>query len=808
MNIRKFKYSYVLWAAIAVTLSSCLTTHQKGLKDYEYFLYKQGIKGNDNFSNYELEQLQRQETNRKILALPIMPYLFVYNLYGDKTFEDNAEKRREKAIEKFEKKMAKNSKDSLKLKRKLKKKLKKIDVYEEEGPFLRREVGEPPTIFDYQLAEETRKQLSLYLFKHGYFYNQVDLIVDTLGDKQVVTTEYLIKEGRPVKVRNIEYQSRDSLMDSFVNPLMPSFSSVLKSGMTYNEEKINEEIATLETYYKNRGFFAFRKQYVFVQVNDTFSDFEVDLKFRIINPNPDNGFKRFKVERVQFIAESNVNPPNVKRDTVIADEIYYLQYEEKVKKKLLSRKIKLRPGAFYNYDFTVKSQRNLSNLNMYRFSNIRYDSTKNGFTANIYTSPLPKYSTSVESGVAVTQWLPGPFGTINFKNRNVFNGAEILDIGFRGGIEAQTSFSQENQVYRSAELGANVAVTFPSLAFPSKLRFRFTDYNPKTRLNFGIGYTRRPEYSRTNLNSNLRYSVSPSNNSVFNIQLLNNSLLYTQILDPSFRTYLNDLFDRGNNLIYSFGQSINTSVNMEYTYNDFSLLKSRQSKYFNIYLESGGTVWNLLSNSFLESNDTILGLQYFRYTKTSFDFRKYFPTNRENTIAVKFKTGVAYPYGINEVLPYEKYFFIGGNNSMRAWRPRRLGPGSYALINPDGSINYSFEQPGEILIEASAEWRFNLVSFIEGAFFVDAGNVWRLNPVPTLPGGHFDVNRFYKEIAVGSGYGIRLDFSFLILRLDAGFKVYDPGRDLNERFSLNSIADIDPLNSNKTLWNIGIGYPF
>ncbi len=807
MNIRKLKYSYVLWAVIAVFLSSCLST-QKGLKDYEYFLYKQGIKQDKKLSQFELEELYRQKTNRKILRLPVMPYLYVYNLYGDKTFDEKAEKRRVKEKAKFDRKITKHPEDSLRLERKYVKQIKKIDTYQKEGPFLKREVGEPPTIFDYKLAEETRKQMSLFLFKKGYFYNEVELKVDTFDNKQVVNVEYIIKEDKPVKIRKIEYQSSDSIVNAFVDPLHSSFNSSLKVGMNYNEDLINDEINSLETFYKNQGFFAFRKQYVFVQVNDTFSDYEVDLKFRIINPNQDNGFKRFKVERVQFIAESNYNPANQKRDTVVDNDIFYLQYKEKVKKKLLSRKIKLRPGTFYNYDFTVKSQRNLSNLNMYRFANIRYDSTKNGFTANIYTSPLPKYSTSVETGVAVTQWLPGPFGTLNFRNRNVFNGAEILDIGIRGGIEAQTSFSQENQIYRSTELGANISLTFPSLAFPSKLRFKYTDFNPKTRVNLGIGYIQRPEYSRTNINSNLRYSISPSTNSVVNIQMLDNSLLYTQILDPAFQTYLNDLFERGNNLIYSFGQSINTSVNVEYTYNDFNLQKSRESKYFNVYLESGGTVWNLLSNSFLETNDTIFGLQYFRYTKTSFDFRKYFPTDKENTIALKFKTGFAYPYGINEVLPYEKYFFIGGNNSMRAWRPRRLGPGSYALINPDGSIDYSFEQPGEILLEASAEWRFKLVSFFEGAFFVDAGNVWRLYPIPTLPGGEFDINRFYKEIGVGSGYGIRLDFSFLILRLDAGFKVYDPGQRLNQRFSLKSLADIDPFNPNKTLWNIGIGYPF
>lgn len=788
-------------------MSSCLTPKNK-IPEGEHFLYKQKIRGNKDISYYDLEYLLRQKTNRKILETPLMPYLFIYNLHGEKDYSEKAEKRRNKAKLKFEKKLSRKPGDSLKLAEKYNEKLEKIQDYENEGPFLKREVGEKPVIFDKNLAEETRSQMSLYYKKNGYFENEVKLRIDTLRKNTIVNTNYLIEEGRPTKVRSIKYYSEDSTINSFLNPFLPDYSTRLKQGMIYSEEEINDEIDKLEIYLKNHGYFAFRKQFIFVLVNDTFSDYEVDLHFEIVKTPDPNAFKRYRISKVNFISQSNLNSSGRLRDTIIYDQLHFLQYEDKVKKKLLARKIKIRPNTYYNYDYTIKSRRNLSNLNMYKFANIRYDSTENGFEANIFTSPLQKYSTSVETGVAVTQWLPGPFGNLNFRNRNVFNGAEILDINIQGALEAQTSFSQENEIYQSLEIGSNASLTFPSLAFPTRLRFKFTDLNPKTRLNLGASYVRRPEYSRTNFNTNLRYSISPSNNSLINVQLIDNSLLNTQILDPAFRDYLDDLFERGNNLKFSFGQSINTSFNLEYVYNDFNINKDRQSKYFNVYLESGGTVWNLLNGSSLERNDTVFGLQYFRYTKGFIDLRKYFPGKGDRTLAFKFKTGLAYPYGLTKVMPYEKYFFIGGNNSIRAWRPRRLGPGSYALFNSDGSVNYNFEQPGEILLETNLEYRFNLISFLEGALFIDAGNVWRLEETQTLPGGEFAFDRFFTEIAIGAGYGIRFDFSFLILRLDAGFQVYDPAQPLAKRFVLDNIGDIDPLNPEKTIWNIGIGYPF
>lgn len=238
---------------------SCIST-QKGLKEYEYFLYKQKISGNKKTSSYALEETYRQKTNRKILETPLMPYLWIYNLYGDKDYSDKAEKRREKARKKYQRKLEKRPEDSIKISEKYQNKLDKIETFEKEGPFLKREVGEAPTVFDYNLAKETRDQMHLYLFKHGYFENEVTLKVDTFDNRNIVKTSYEIKENKGTHVRRIKYHSDDSLINSYIKPLHPEFESVLDTGMLYNEEMIEKEINNLELFYKNQGFFAFRKQ--------------------------------------------------------------------------------------------------------------------------------------------------------------------------------------------------------------------------------------------------------------------------------------------------------------------------------------------------------------------------------------------------------------------------------------------------------------------------------------------------------------------------------------------------------------------
>jgi hypothetical protein len=292
--------------------------------------------------------------------------------------------------------------------------------------------------------------------------------------------------------------------------------------------------------------------------------------------------------------------------------------------------------------------------------------------------------------------------------------------------------------------------------------------------------------------------------------------------DPTFQDFLETQFEElGNTLIYSFRPSFVSSMTFAMTWNHNNYGSPDESSAFIRWsVESGGTLQNLFEFPIIEKRD----LQAFKYIRANLDMRRINILNKNTTVAYRFNGGVAYSYDSDDVLPYEKYFFAGGSNSVRAWRPRRLGQGSFkptlsSDVKEDGYFNYQFEKPGEILLEASIELRKKLFGFIEGAVFLDAGNVWTFKSLikqdengDLVENGNseFKANQFLKEIGIGTGFGLRFNFSFLILRFDMGIKMYDPARDAGDRFVLRDLKFLRPFGATRepVIYNIGIGYPF
>jgi len=224
-------------------------------------------------------------------------------------------------------------------------------------------------------------------------------------------------------------------------------------------------------------------------------------------------------------------------------------------------------------------------------------------------------------------------------------------------------------------------------------------------------------------------------------------------------------------------------------------------------VEPGGTFTNLWMRD-LFARDS---LEIYAYVKLDTDYRKIFGASRNKAWAFRVRSGIAIPYGENGILPYEKYFFSGGSISNRAWKPRRLGPGSYNHIE-EGQVSYQFEQQGEIILESSLEFRQKLIGFLHWAAFIDAGNIWTLKEDKSRPGSQFKINRFYQEIAVGAGLGLRFDFSFFVMRFDVAGKVIDPASPLGSRFILSSGFNDAPFDDPKltepVIYTLSIGYPF
>jgi hypothetical protein len=367
------------------------------------------------------------------------------------------------------------------------------------------------------------------------------------------------------------------------------------------------------------------------------------------------------------------------------------------------------------------------------------------------------------------------------------------------------------------ELNLSTTLNLPSLFIPKRFdRWKQSLTASQTQIGIGYDYIDRPEYVRTNIKLFQRYNWKKSTNQFFQLSLVDLNLLNTNYpLTPtsdSFIAYLEELRLKGNNLYRSFNPSFVSSINFQYNYRSFlpsNTLTNGKSLLIN--LESGGTTLNFITNNKLTFIDDILknnqDIQFYRYLRMNAEYRKYVLVGKRNKSQVAFKinAGLAYAYGAENgyQLPYEKNFFIGGPSSIRAWKPRRLGPGAY------NATNNLIEQPGSMILESSLEYRFPIVQFlgkINGALFVDAGNIWNIDHGQSNTVGNFNSNTFLNEIAVGTGFGVRWDFDYFLLRLDLATKAVNPGNKENEKWVLSKTTWSS--GENPIEFNIGIGYPF
>ncbi|WP_339786952.1 BamA/TamA family outer membrane protein [uncultured Imperialibacter sp.] len=811
-SIRKLVFITIIAAAFSGTLSGCLGLRY--LKEDEKLLYKESIENAKGLNIDELEAQFQQKPNRRT---PIFPWSLYVNVYywGQHRYDSaKYQSKKESAIARYDAKIAKaigkkKPKKAELLKSRKLKKVAKIDKTLKEGNLFMR-WGEEVAVFKPELREQTEQHLVSYLQSEGYFNAGVSSSLKEKG--KLVSVTYELDRNKPYVIDSIFYGIPDDEIKDIV--LNSENKSLLVKGDRYRQKELASERERVYESLVNKGYYRFNKQLISFQVDTaSLGDKKVLIEIAVKSPVKDHDHKRFVIDSVNFITDANINIPGEKRSNRMYHGVNYSFYEERYNKKILDWRVFIYPDSMYSRANTFETQKQLANLDIFKFVNINYDTVGTHFIANIYTSPLQKFQTSTEFGVNVSQGLPGPFLNANIKDRNVFKGLEILELSGRFGIEGVASPTNVKDVYSSKEYGGNLALTFPQFITPASWSRRRDQgrLNPRTRWLVGTTVTDRREYKRTNFNSTWAYIWQKDNKHLFNLTLADVSFIDSELRNEAFRDLLEDYASRGNLLINSFNPSYvgSTSFSVAVNNNSYGITKGNAS-FFRVFVEtSGNTLWFFNQDALI--NDR---LEYYQFSKANFDFRKVTNLSSKHDLAYRFNVGVAVPYGINTVLPYEKYFFAGGSNGIRAWRPRRLGPGSYTPPlndNPekDGLYDYSFEQPGEILFETSVEYRRRLFSFVSWAFFIDAGNVWTLRDDATRPGSQFKVDSFAKEIAVGSGFGLRFDFSFLILRLDAGAKIHDPARPPGQRWVFDKLLTNFPFGEKEqTILNIGIGYPF
>ncbi|MFQ3213007.1 MAG: outer membrane protein insertion porin family [Marivirga sp.] len=803
----------VTFLFLAIAFSSCVGT--KYLEGDEKVLFKQKIKGNQFITDESLDNFYAQEANKRLLLLPISPYVAFFEVGQRYYSKEKAEQELENVKSAYQEKIQKANElekkgKAQRLDRKRFKKTERLNKKISEGNLLMR-WGEPLAVYDSAEAEYSRSQMKLFLESKGYFNAEVAFRTITKGlRKERVLVTYQIKERNAYYIDSIFYNTG---FDTTMLVLLKVFrqASKVKEGDKYDQAALRAERERIEILMKNRGYFAFNRQFVEFNVFQSPDTNLLSLEVIINRPANQDKHKQFIIDKVNFTTDVNIQDDNGKRTEDIFNKIHYYYYKPQYKKKIIDQRVFIRPGQLYSLNKTFDTQRQLGNLDMFRFVNVKYDTAGGDFIANIFTSPLDKYQISNEVGVNVnvSYGLPGPFYNLSLKNRNPFGGVEILELSGRLGLDGVANFTDETDIRRSTDARVNLTLIFPHFLFPlgNTLKARFALLNPKTITGVGYNYTDRPgSYIRTNVNGSFGYSWRDQKKWIYDFTLADLNVIQSK-LDSAFSDQLDILDDnsRGVQLKNSFLPSFvsSTYLSVAKNFNNYGNEKERAS-FIKFFLEAGGNMLHFNNfAAFSERSDLI----FYQFVKSNIDFRHYFPYGRSSTLAFRVNVGAARSYGgfSGGALPYEKFFFAGGSSSIRAWAPRRLGPGSYVDKDENGEARYDFEKPGEVLFESSIELRRNLFSFIDGAFFIDIGNVWSISD--SRPGAEFKLDSFYRQIAIGTGVGMRIDFSFLILRLDLGFKAYDPGQERGERWTINRWNLIGGNNYSPT-FNLGIGYPF
>ena len=803
----KTRYYVIILIVSMIFLWSCSST--KYLKKDEYILYKNSLKGAPKDHNSNMTELYKQINNRRVLGL--LPYVNLYN-FG-KLFHDTAKvnKKKDLLTIKYNEKinLAKSQFSKNRLTEKRDKKIAKKNNSILKGNSFMRSFGEPPEIFDTTKVKYTISSMHGYLFSKGYFNNEISATIDTSKRRKRISVQYKVIARKAYTIDLVTYSIADSTIEKLINnPKL--YTKKITPKENYNEDKLNNERESIYKLLKDNGYFNFQRQNILFKIDSISTPYKVSIEVIV-----EDYHKIYYINKMYFSLNDiptgrKSNLETAVRDTFLYKNIYFTFYKKTYLRKLLDYKITIRPNNIYNQSELQRTQRLLSSMDIYKFVNVnilenKNDTINNTLTAYINSQSLNKYQLSQEYGLSVSQALiPGPFLSFTLKTRNIFRWLEVIENTFRYSFEAQYTNASSTEAYRAREFSAYTSVGVSQLLLPTRLRDIMKNYNPKVKFYVGYTFVKRPEYRRESFKSGLTYSFSKNIYTSFFITPIDISFIDSK-LDPTYNDFLNQLKANGSNLYLSFNPSIVTSFQFSYVFNNNEINSKKITKYIRPSFDFGGFIPSMIAKKYASSEDRdssrLFKKQIFQYVRLGLDIRYYIPVQKKNKFVIRFNLGYAHPLANSNKaefysLPYEKYFFTGGNSSIRAWKPRRLGPGSY---NGNSQQGYLYEEPGEILFETNYEYRFKLTGIFNGALFVDAGNVWTIKDEKT--GGQFKFSKVPSEIAVGAGIGLRLDFSFLIIRLDAANKVLDPANPSGER--LNS-----KYGFGRAVYNLGIGYPF
>lgn len=675
--------------------------------------------------------------------------------------------------------------------------------------WLKNKVGTNPEFYSSRRIETNRQRVENYLQGEGYFNAKVK--VDSIVKKNKVQVFYKVYSGAPYHFRNVVFQTDSTLLNGVINASKDK--SLLKPRDQYNTKIILSERERLTKTAANNGFLEVGKNDFLFYLDTLQGQALTDVYVTIKSREDSLQHQQYYLKNTWVFQSYSLNRTDslLLSDTLVYDKLNIIQEEEFLSSRALSRSILQREGDLYSKELNEYTLARLLDLDVYKFVNIKYrrnvDSTSHTADRLIYLTPgdIRDVSAEIKANSREGNFL-GTGVKLTYTDRNFFGGAERFESSISGEVETQ--FGDDGSLVNTAEAGARFNLILPYF-FPFRKRKSERLFTPKTHISISTNFEKRTEFYTVNsftLQYGYNWRASLRKQHQFFPLVINriNVLQKTQELEnvleenPSLRSSFEN--------VYIFG------MQYIFTYSNNKANKLSPYYYFRLNMESSGNGAYLFSRA-LEGEKaepyTFLGLPFAQFLKSDVDFRYFIPF-KSSTLVTRFFAGTGFAYGNQKVMPYVKQYFSGGSNGLRAFPIRTVGPGSYLNPEINSGENEFIDQTGDIKLEANLEYRFGIWSYLKGAIFVDAGNIWLLRDEnDAREGGVFRFNNFYKEIAIGTGTGLRLDINSFILRLDLAFPLRKPFLPIDERWVIDEVNFFDKTwRKDNMIWNLALGYPF
>lgn len=786
----------VMMLILSIIFSGCSVTRK--LSDGEYFLQKVKIEDDkhtpkkERITSYTLEQYVRQSPNKRFLGTNF--YVWAYNLADPQ----------------------------------------KQNWWNN----LKRKIGEEPTLLDLSLTHKSAQNLKTYMDSRGYYASEVSYEIDTTRRAKRAYVTFRTHQGEPYKISSLSYDFRDKDLAPVITS--DTTSSLIKVGQIFDITNLDKERERIASYLNDRGYYNFSVNNIEYRVDTLGGNRQVGIRMivkRNITGYDERGRAISENNRIYRISEINVIPDydpaqnESERIATLSDTTYYeglniISHSSKpnVRPAVLHTAIPLTPNATYNASQVDRTYGEIMSLGYFKNARIAFEEVPRGVNDSIsvnyagegreaysprkfedikegylkcyiMASPTLKHGLNLELEGSTTSSFYGVSATVGYQNRNLFRGVEMLNTAVTFGYEYMKA--PHIQRRRANELGVTVGLSFPRFILPFHLSTRNINM-PRTKVELSYNYQDRPYYRRDLSRATWTYSWR-SMNGRYNYQLRPIDINWINVgyIDEGFFSSLQNEYLRQSYLTQAI-----VGLSGSYTYNNQNKHIGGNATLLRINFESAGNLLNLLERGFSHKTEggyyNILGVRYSQYVRGDVSLSRKIVLGERSAIAGRIFAGVGVPYGNSTALPFDRLFYVGGSNSMRGWAPRTLGPGN----TPYEETPYPV-QMGDMRLEANLELRFPIWGMFHGATFLDLGNVWYLgidkSKVPEE--GIFKWDRFYKQLGLNSGLGLRVDIKFVILRLDWGIQLHNPNDPAGKRW-------IHDFKWKNTALNFGVGYPF